>query len=698
MINNTNGKVDLNSQDNDGWTPLTMAVYKGNEQTVTILCDEGKEKVKILEFLCQDGKNSLDVAVTSGVTSIFAKLLKTLFTRQNIHNPETLKKSGLLGEKKITRWMGWCYEKNNSGLLAFLTNLQEKALKCDNFGLLVLLLDINNTATGNNTAASIQSIIVDVRKQQKISDYLYSKLKKESLMDISFVVNNGLLSQECGFNDSLLFLSNLVDSEQFNDTLQAVTTECLTKKCKNVKKYQFFKNNLLNSNVWGLPAAPKRATATHAATIGKDDEKQQETDTIKNEDSDNSDSSDRSVFDAIEANIILEETALQQKYIKDEICQIEKEFCQEWQELKYSIKEYNLGHGNKISQNSLINRFDLSQDLMKFNTNIGIGIGNGIGNGIDINSNSRGIQADFKLNEMPIDNANGFIGSNEYDINSYLTKILISSHQCDPIFQKECKKYFNINNPDFGVDCVYTAAPVKTRERATLKANDYIHLDWPHSSHILDYLRCSVVFKDVRSLVKGFNKFYSKYNDWRNINEQNGCIKCIVRIKNDFSKIGDNAKDLELNSFGYSDIKCNVLIQYNNVSIIGEIQWLLSFMLNAKKISHGIYTFARKKELYNGIYQTINVNISGGNGIGTKEIKENENYYRWQGLWLELNTIIVCRNMKQFSLFFETIGLQGQLYEYICKNSKTILSILEENQWHSGIKLFKLVVKSIGGE
>ena len=66
-----------------------------------------------------------------------------------------------------------------------------------------------------------------------------------------------------------------------------------------------------------------------------------------------------------------------------------------------------------------------------------------------------GIESEYKLNELPYDVVNGFEGKREYDSMGYLTKILMESHHIDPIFQKEAKKYFDINNFDsILLDCI----------------------------------------------------------------------------------------------------------------------------------------------------------------------------------------------------------------------------------------------------
>ena len=54
------------------------------------------------------------------------------------------------------------------------------------------------------------------------------------------------------------------------------------------------------------------------------------------------------------------------------------------------------------------------------------------------------------------------------------------------------------------------------------------------------------------------------------------CIKKIVRIKNGFKNLSSN---MPLHKYNYQDIKINVLIEYNNMSLIAEIQFLIKFMV-----------------------------------------------------------------------------------------------------------------------
>ena len=48
----------------------------------------------------------------------------------------------------------------------------------------------------------------------------------------------------------------------------------------------------------------------------------------------------------------------------------------------------------------------------------------------------------------------------------------------------------------------------------------------------------------------------------------------------------------------YHDIKCNVLIEHNNVLLIGQIQFIFKFMLETKKKQHKIYGLLRKQDLF----------------------------------------------------------------------------------------------------
>ena len=198
-------------------------------------------------------------------------------------------------------------------------------------------------------------------------------------------------------------------------------------------------------------------------------------------------------------------------------------------------------------------------------------------------------------------------------------------------------------------------------------------MQWPHTAHILDYLRCSVVFDNIQDFLNGFNHFYNEFNsNTTNLREkmyhQKRCIKCIVRIKNDFDGIEDNCKNLDLRPFNYCDIKCNVLIEYQGIRIIGEIQFLLAFM------GHSIYSFQRKSELFEKLSQLMMAS----------ETTNGDN------ILVMLRKYILSYNMTKFSTFFENMTVKEKYY--ILKKKSQIINLLKQSKWNKGLALFLSVV------
>ena len=57
--------------------------------------------------------------------------------------------------------------------------------------------------------------------------------------------------------------------------------------------------------------------------------------------------------------------------------------------------------------------------------------------------------------------------------------------------------------------------------------------------------------------------------------------------------------------YTYADIKVNVLFERENKSMICEVQFLLDFMIHAKKLGHSIYEIQRTKEFKNNVFKLI---------------------------------------------------------------------------------------------
>ena len=124
-------------------------------------------------------------------------------------------------------------------------------------------------------------------------------------------------------------------------------------------------------------------------------------------------------------------------------------------------------------------------------------------------------------------------------------------------------------------------APVKTYDRCLIKSNtDYNTQEYPSVACIVDFLRCSITYNNTLSLLNGLNTFINNINDGK----ISSIIK-ILRIKNGFNNI------LTWESFNdaqYCDLKLNVIFNNDNTeeAQICEVQFLLKFLLKAKKLGH----------------------------------------------------------------------------------------------------------------
>ena len=238
-------------------------------------------------------------------------------------------------------------------------------------------------------------------------------------------------------------------------------------------------------------------------------------------------------------------------------------------------------------------------------------------------------------------------------------------------------------------------------------------VNWPPTIMIKDVLRCSVTFDTIDDLYKGCNKFveimnvrsFGKYSrpvkkssnkdgkNGKNDEAGNENIICSInRIKNGFNEIPSNAKNCNLNEFDYKDIKFNVNVYYKtiikqidkedskhekekrnqfyDVFIVAEIQFLIGWYLNAKKMMHSMYSFARKGDLFSKIYKN------------NKYTNDNDlNYY--------LKTILISKNLSQLSIFLQTMNPFEK--KFVKMNINHLIKFSNECKFGKGKKLLQLI-------
>eukprot|EP01084_Bolivina_argentea_P194705 334116_1 len=217
---------------------------------------------------------------------------------------------------------------------------------------------------------------------------------------------------------------------------------------------------------------------------------------------------------------------------------------------------------------------------------------------------------------VSIDPFNAF---NHYDTRQYLSNLVLTAQMVNTQFQKDIVKIFDVNLKTLvgKYDCIYKEGPVKLLSRCQSKAQtDYKNEKFPVSAHVLDINRCSLIFDDLNSMLRGLKLFAQSVQNYK---QNKICITQILRVKNGW-------KEYSHNNPSYADIKFNVVIKGEYHSIIGEVQFLEKRMMDFKNKQHPLYSISRKKEFITSmgdilpfltdIPKTLNVNATMGNVNG----------------------------------------------------------------------------------
>ena len=322
--------------------------------------------------------------------------------------------------------------------------------------ILPFILAMLESSAANVLQDNVNAAYDQLKSELKVSNYLFDNMSDKFKNEFFNIIEKGMNNYQICFNDSILLLCHSIDSKRLSNILAKITQESLTSKHKTSDyKYLFFKTKLLNSNVWSMMNDSNNDN-DHNNTINNNNINANSSNENKDEDEKqeaNNDKNRSSLFETIEKNVISVELTKQQEFIKQEIIKLKQQFSEQYTTLKHNIKEYNLDKNDLSTQKKLESRYRHDKDYMK----------------------DKGIKSDYLHKDMPFDNVNGFDGVMEYDVNGYLTKLLVRSHNLNALFQKDCQQLFE---EDLGskqnVSCVFREAPAKTRKRCIMKAKmDY---------------------------------------------------------------------------------------------------------------------------------------------------------------------------------------------------------------------------------
>ena len=119
----------------------------------------------------------------------------------------------------------------------------------------------------------------------------------------------------------------------------------------------------------------------------------------------------------------------------------------------------------------------------------------------------RGLKAEYTKEDL-IQNVSLSADFNpmvHYDLSQYLSQLILVCHEADDKFQRDIQRIFSVDketkkNKELGLQ--YKRGPVKKLERCYAKCqSDYREMAFPTAAHVLDIIRCSLIFSDVSGML-----------------------------------------------------------------------------------------------------------------------------------------------------------------------------------------------------
>ena len=600
---------DYNCFSSEKDTPLMTACSKGSVESAITLCQFfGGDSNVIIDgidsIVDSRGNNSLAMAALYGHVPIFMYLILLLIKKYDIKSWDELENK-VINDTILIDWISTLKSYTDRVLQVrmrqFLIELKDTIFKSKSFVAFLTMLNVmcpkfkrnNNSSVGdedkhNNSLQLEDKLQAQTKKLAKI-DVICSNVVNECKLAGNGSKNNDILSMLAGglqkmidnnemIDDALLMLFYKIDSKLLTSIMIDVLKKCVgnneittdedskndsenVQHKTNVKLISWFKQCIAQSLVLSMPVSASELINT---------------DDTKDNDNNNNDynyNSNPLLFDIIDKKVIQKQLKKQQLFIKNNIFdKLRNANAEKLNEL-INYKQCNIDADRDVKQTSILNRYNEKRDLM-----------------IEYPSKQgekpkyKAIQSKYEKGNLFTDYISGFNASEEYDLNSYLTDLLINANILNPTFQSQCKEIFSNESNTIGVKCKYKSAPIKTKSRCQIKTSlEYNDKEsYPNSSYLLDILRCSVTFDNIDDYLTGMKNFQNivGLTSFDGVESQKGCFKVVTRIKNMFENVKNWTK---LQDYSYCDIKFNVLIEYQSICMVGEVQFILKSFLDAKK-------------------------------------------------------------------------------------------------------------------
>ena len=196
-------------------------------------------------------------------------------------------------------------------------------------------------------------------------------------------------------------------------------------------------------------------------------------------------------------------------------------------------------------------------------------------------------------------------------------------------------------------------------------------------------MRCSITFANVSSLVNGLKKFIKQIE-----NNEIDCLVKIARIKNGFTNI---LKWKNVDDASYVDIKFNIVYVDKNTDerMIIEAQFLLEFLLTAKKMGHKLYAVNRQDAFINNVTNQV-YGVDNNYELYKNKINKlvnnlDVNNFVKECFWRPNMVVsIINRNQTKF----------GKIYFSPLLNTIGLLTHVKKNR-KSGFKLYQFFLNCL---
>ena len=270
---------------------------------------------------------------------------------------------------------------------------------------------------------------------------------KRELLETMLKVILQSIDEKTAYSDDMLFITFYYEIYERNGKMIKPTETFLYKRInkvlleilhntKNKKDWYWMKNYILTSSIWYFKIDPNDKKSKFLWY---------------------------NVFKWVD-----DETKIQSNILSEPMREIENKNILEWNKLI----NYSIDTNYKYE--------DVRQDVIK-----------------------RGLKSEYTVKYLTqnVSISSTFNPLTHYDLSQYLTKLILICHEIDDKFHIDMERLFNINketkeNKKLGV--IYMRGPVKKLERCYAKClSDYREERFPTAAHVLDIVRCSLVFQDV---------------------------------------------------------------------------------------------------------------------------------------------------------------------------------------------------------